>query len=260
MRAGLNRLAVARLRQHRTRGRLHRHRPQRCFAFVFKITRNTSDRAARTHTRNQNIHFTAGRIPNFRTGGRYVNRRIGRIFELLQQHIFIGIGCGDFLRFRNRAFHALCALGQHQFCTIGREQFASLHAHGVRHGQGNRNTARRRRKSQGDAGVTAGRLDQLFACRQDTALLRIPNHRRTDTALDRIGRIAPLNFGQNRGLRALLLGNAVDAHQRRLTNRLRVVCKNLCHVSSPEIILKYPKAALSHRHAEPKNCLSDTLY
>ena len=44
-----------------------------------------------------------------------VDLGIGRIVELLQQHVAVGIGLHDLLGFRDRAGHALRAFGQHQF-------------------------------------------------------------------------------------------------------------------------------------------------
>ena len=63
------------------------------------------------------------------------------------------------------------------------------------------------------------------------AFLGVPNHRRPDTALDRIGRIAALHLSQQRRRRPV--GNPVKADQGRSTNAVRVVVEDLGHVLVP---------------------------
>jgi hypothetical protein len=57
----------------------------------------------------------------------------------------------------------LLAIGEHQAGAIGREQLAALQAHRLRHGERERNPLGGGDNRQGDAGVAAGGLDQLFA-------------------------------------------------------------------------------------------------
>ena len=90
------------------------------------------------------------------------------------------------------------ALGQHELGAESDEQLAPLDAHRLRHGQGERDAARGGDEGERDAGVAAGRLDELLARPEQAALLGVPDHRRADAALDRIGGIAPLDLGQNR--------------------------------------------------------------
>ena len=97
------------------------------------------------------------------------------------------------------------ARGQDQVGAEGGQHAAALDAHGFGHGQGELVAARRRDVGQRDAGIAAGRLDDLHARLEHAALLGIPDHGGADAALDRVGRVAPLDLGQDGGPGALRL-------------------------------------------------------
>jgi hypothetical protein len=142
--------------------------------------------------------------------------------ELLQQHVAIRIRRRDLLGPGDGASHAFGAFGEYQPGTIGHQQLAPLQAHGFRHRQGQGNTRGSGDEGEGDAGVAAGRFDQFLARAQQTTLLGIPDHRRADAALDRIGRIASLDLGEKTGRGAV--GDAVELDQRRAADRKGIVC------------------------------------
>jgi hypothetical protein len=77
-------------------------------------------------------------------------------------------------------------------------------------------------KGQGNAGVAAGGFDDCFTGSEEALLLGIPHHGGADTALHRIGRVAPLNFDQDGGPAART--NAIEAHQRGVADALGIVC------------------------------------
>ena len=162
-------------------------------------------------------------------GRRLVDRRVGRVLELLQQHVALGIGGDDLLGLGDRAVHALRALGEHELGAVGDEQLAPLDAHRLGHGQRERVAARRGDEGERDAGVAAGRLDDLLARAEHAALLGVPDHRRADAALDRVGRVAALDLGEHGRLRAV--GDAVEAHERRAADGVRVVFEPAGHGS-----------------------------
>ena len=126
-----------------------------------------------------------------------MNRRISRILELLGQKIALWIRIRDFLGAADSPFHAFRARRQNQIGSECGQHPATLQAHRFRHRQGQFITPGRRDISQSNTGITTGRLDDLHSRFQTSALLGIPDHRGTDSALDRIGRIAALYFGQN---------------------------------------------------------------
>ena len=139
-----------------------------------------------------------------------VDLGIGRIDKLLEQHIAIGGRGGDLLGPVDGTGHAEAPFGEFEFGPVGGEQFAPLQAHGLRHGQGERDPFRGGHKSQGDARVAASGLDQFLARSQQTVLFGLGDHGGADAALHRIGRIAPLDLGQYPG--ASRGDNPVELH------------------------------------------------
>ncbi len=153
--------------------------------------------------------------------------RIGRVLELLQEHV-LGVAGGDLLGLGDGALHALGAFGQNESGAVGQQQLAPLDAHGLGHGQRDGDAPCCRHEGQRDAGVAAGRLDNLLAGAEQSALFGIPDHRRADAALDRVGRVAALDLGQHGGTGAV--GDAVEADQRRAADGERVVGEDVRHV------------------------------
>ena len=187
------------------------------FAFgLFDVARDAGDRAAGADARHENIDGAVGVVPNFRPRRRFVDGGIRGIAELLQQHVTAGLRRLDFLSLGDRAAHAARALGQHQLRAVGDQQFAPLEAHRIRHGQRQRNISRGGDEGERDAGVAAGRFDQLLAGTKQAALLGVPDHRGTDSAFYRIRRIASFNLAEDRRRRAV--GDAVEPYQRRVAD------------------------------------------
>jgi hypothetical protein len=77
---------------------------------------------------------TVGVLPDFRAGRRFVDGRVGRVLELLQQHVLCPDRTGDFLGLGDCAAHALGAFGQHSSRRT-RSAVAAFEAHGFRHRQ-----------------------------------------------------------------------------------------------------------------------------
>jgi len=140
---------------------------------------------------DENIDLAVGVVPDFRAGSLFVDGGVGGILELLQQNVVLRIGGGDFFGLGDRAVHAFGAFGQHQRGAECNQQFAPLDAHGFRHGQGKRDAARGGDKGQRNAGVSAGRFDELLARAEQAALLGIRDHRRADAAFDGVGGLRP---------------------------------------------------------------------
>ena len=223
---GFERFAGTPLGEYRAGVRLNRNRGDGFAPGMFEVARYAGNRSAGTNTRHKNIDFAVGIVPDFRAGSLFMDSRVGRVFELLQQDIF-WVGNGDLLGLGDRTTHAFAALGQYQCGTESDQQFAPFDAHGFRHGQGERNAARSGDKSQRNAGVAAGRFDKFFARTKQAAFFGIPDHRRADAAFDRIGGIASFDFGEDGGGRAV--GNAIKAHQRGAAYGQGVVLVPICH-------------------------------
>ena len=89
--------------------------------------------------------------------------RIGRVLELLQQHVALGIGSDNLFRLSDGALHTRRAFGEDQVGSECAQHLLTFHRHGLGHHQRDGIPARRRDKRQRDAGVAAGGLDQFLA-------------------------------------------------------------------------------------------------
>ena len=92
-----------------------------------------------------------------------VDAGIGRIAELLEHQVAVGMALDHLPGRRDGATHAQPSLGEHQARSISGEQLAPLHAHRFRHREGEGDPPGRRDKGQSDARVSAGGFDQLPA-------------------------------------------------------------------------------------------------
>ena len=169
---------------------------------LLDVAGDAGDGAAGADAGDQHVDLAVGVVPDLRAGGLLVDRRVGRVLELLRQEVALRVGGGHLLGPADGALHALGARGQDQVRAEGGQHPAPLDAHGLGHGQGQLVAARRAHEGQRDAGVAAGRLDDLDAGLEHAALLGVPDHGRADAALDRVGRVAALDLGQDGGLGA----------------------------------------------------------
>ncbi len=125
--AGLDLIARQRLSNHRGIGRLNRDGNQIFFAFgVFDVAAHAGQRTAGADTGNKDIHFAVRVFPDFRAGGLFMDFRVGRVAELLQQHIFIRIAGNNLFSFADGTFHAFGAFGQYQRRAQRLQQFTAL--------------------------------------------------------------------------------------------------------------------------------------
>ena len=102
----------------------------------------------------------AGVFPDLRAGGRLVDRRVGRVLELLRNPT-VGRGGGQLLGLGDGPLHAVLGRRQHQLRPQRPQQRAAFQAHRLGHGQRQLIALRRGDKRQGDARVAAGGLDDL---------------------------------------------------------------------------------------------------
>jgi hypothetical protein len=78
--------------------------------------------------------------------------------------------------------------------------------------------ARRRYIRQRNTRVATGRFNDLHAWLKDAALFGVPDQIGANAALDRIGRVTPLDLAKHRSARAL--GDVVELDQRRMADGL----------------------------------------
>ena len=150
-----------------------------------------------------------------------MNCRIGRIFKLLRQKIFLRIGGGDLFRFINRAFHSFQTRSKNQVGTECGQNPSPFDAHGFRHGQGEFVASGRRNIRQRNARITAGWFYYFHTRLEHPSFFGIPDHGGTDTALHGISGITPFNLGQNGRFRSL--SYTIEFHQRCIADGLRII-------------------------------------
>ena len=201
------------LRNHGTGLRFHSHREDLLSLRLLDVAGDAADGAAGSHAADQHIDLARRVVPDLRAGGSEMDVGIGRVLELLQQQVTLRVGVVDLFGLRDSALHPQCALGQNQVRAESLEHLAALDRHRLRHGQRKPVAARRGDEGERDAGVAAGRLDQFDAGLEQTPLLGVPDHGRTDAALYRIGRIPSLDLGEDGGARAF--HDTIQLDQRR---------------------------------------------
>ena len=119
--------------QHRRRGRLHGDELDRGLALLEDL-RDTGNGAAGADSGDEDVDLAVGVVPHFFGGGGAVDRRVGRVLELLRDEVAL-VGLGQFLGLGDRARHALGARGQDRVRRRRPAAAAPLDAHRLRHGQ-----------------------------------------------------------------------------------------------------------------------------
>ena len=155
--------------------------------------------AASAHSRHKNIHFA---VPDLRTGCGLMNLRIGRVHELSWNKAS-GDFSGELLRLGDSALHPLDALCQHQLRSISLHQLPPFHRHGFRHGDDQPVTLGRGHRSQANAGIAAGRLDDDRALPQKAFFLCVLDHRLSDSILDAPRRVKVFQLCQQNSLQSV---------------------------------------------------------
>jgi hypothetical protein len=129
------------------------------------------------------VHLAIRVVPNLGPGSGVVDGRIGGIVELLRRESMRGLG-QNLLGLGYGALHAIGARGQHDFGAEREQQHAALQAHGFRHGEDQPVALHGGYKSQGNAGIAAGGLNQhRFAGLDFAGLLCGLNQRQADAVL-----------------------------------------------------------------------------
>jgi len=202
--------------EHRRVGRLDGHHAHARLARLEHFA-HAGDRAARAHARHEDVHLARRVAPDFLGGRAAVHVRIGDVGELLRDEgvpMFGGDAVGRF----DGSNHALLAGREDQLRAECAQNLAPLLAHRLRHGDDQVVAALGADHRQGDASVAAGRLDDE-RIRADVPLaFGGLDHGQADTVFDALGRIGVFELSQD-GRRGVL-GDAVEAHQRRVADKL----------------------------------------
>src|SRR5690606_37480946 len=100
VRRGGQRLAGERLGDHGAGGGLDGDGLDRLAPGLLDVARYAGDGAAGAHAGDQDVDRAVGVVPDLGASGRFVDRGIGRVLELLQQHVPGGVGRDDLLGLR----------------------------------------------------------------------------------------------------------------------------------------------------------------
>ncbi len=187
---------------------------------------DAGDRSAGADAGDDNIDFAVGVVPDFLRRRAAVNFRIGGILELLR-HDRARRRSDDFVGFGDRALHALRGRGEDQLGAEQGQHLAAFGRHRFRHHQYQLVAAGRRHEGQRNAGVAGRRFDQNAMPGRNLALrLERIDHRHADAILDAADRIEELELGEQARFDAFFLGDAIDADERRIADRIRDRCKD----------------------------------
>jgi hypothetical protein len=180
---------------------------------------DAGDGAAGADAGDEDVDRAIGVVPDLLRRGLAVDRRVGRVLELLRDDragdlVLEFLGSGD------SATHAAGAGRQHQFGAEQREHLAALERHRLRHHQDQAIAARSGDEGERDAGIARGRLDQRAAGLQRAGGFQRVDHGDADAVLDAGDRVEEFELGQDRGVDAALGRQAVQAHQRGIADRV----------------------------------------
>ena len=189
-------------------GRIHR----------FQVLPGPGQRAAGADARDEDIHVAVRIPPDLRAGRFAVHFRVGRVGELPRNERPRDL-LRQFLRLRDRAFHALRAFRQHELGAVGLQDVPALHAHGLRHRQDDAVALRRRDGREADSCVAARRLDDDGAFLQQALLLGVLDHRLRDAVLDAPCGIEIFQLGQDGRFQPQLLFNIRELNERRIADQ-----------------------------------------
>ncbi len=115
-------------------------------------------RTARADACDKNIDLAIGITVNFRSCCLVVRLGIRRVDKLPRNKAVFDF-FGEFIRLRNRARHALCAVGQYQFRTVRFHQLSAFYAHRFGHGDNDFIPADSRHRAKTDACIARSRLN-----------------------------------------------------------------------------------------------------
>ena len=146
---------------------------------------------------------------------------------------------GKLVGLRDRALHALRAVGEHELRAVGLHELTALYAHGLRHDDDNAVASGGSDGGKADAGVAGGGLDDDGARLEHTALLCVLDHGQRHAVLHRAAGIEVFQLCQNARLELLFLFNVRQLQQGRFADQLICRCIDIAHTRFLHFCLKY---------------------
>ena len=201
---------------------------------LLEVAAGAGDGAAGAHAGNQDVDLAVGVLPNLRTRGRLMDGGVGGVYKLAGDHALGGLA-RQLLGLGDSALHAQRALGQHQLGAVAAHKLASLHAHGLGHGDDQAVAACGGDAGQADAGVAAGGFDDGVAVvATDLArALRLVQHRLGDAILGGTRGVEVLKLYQHARGQVVRRLDVGDLQQRGMSDKLVDRSVYLAHESLP---------------------------
>ena len=225
MRAGLQGFASEGLGNDGRIHRLHRDGSEGRLAWK-KSLDDPADRSTGSDRRDKDVHLTIGIGPDFFRRGLRMDGGIGGIVKLLRHP-----SAGGFLKklvgFGDRPAHPFRAGRENQVGTEQGQERAAFDAHGIRHREDDLVAFRGGDKSQANAGISTGWLDDHSTGFEDSALLGVLDHGHANAVFHAAERIKKLALEGDRGWKAS--GDAVEFDERRAPDGFDDVVINLAH-------------------------------
>ena len=140
-------------------------------------------------------HSPIGIAPDLRAGAFEVGAWIVRVLKLIENSAFAT--ALHLPRQINSHFHAACRRREDNFSTKGPHRGTALKAHIVGHNQRHPITHHRRRHSEGDTRIAAGRLNQAITRTDFPASLGLLDHTQCRPILHGTCRVVAFQFSQD---------------------------------------------------------------
>ena len=215
--AGADALDIVRARllagQYGRVGRLDRDDARGGVA-LFEHLSNSRDGPAGANAGDERRDITVDGLENLERRGLSMSPGIGLVAKLFER--YCSVSCVSSLTsFFDSLLHEATAR-EHDFDTEHAQERDSLAAHVLRHGDDELVAERRGGKCQCNSSVARRGLDDGGARSEDSARLRIADHRDADSVLDARARVARLHLSQDLGAR--VTGHTAEADERSATD------------------------------------------
>ena len=153
---------------------------------------------------------------------------VGGVLKLLQYHAARYLAL-QLLGASDGSRHAVFATGQFYSCPIGFDEVATLHAHGLWHGEDEVIASHGRHQSQTHTRVAAGGLDDGGTGFEDATLLGVGNHGEGDAVFDAAAGIEILYLGNDGGVKVLGGRILVKFQEGGVADEVGQLFCNFCH-------------------------------
>ena len=178
---------------------------------------------------DDDVDFAVGVVPDLLRGGGAVDRRVGRVLELLGDEV-PHVALGELLGPGDGTGHALWPRRQDELGPVGPKQRPSLLGHCLGHRERALVATGRAHHRQRDPGVAAGGLEDDRVGPDQPCLLGRIDHCDTDAVLHTVSGVEELELGYN--LRPAFPSQATQPHQGCVPDELSNVFRDL-HARQP---------------------------